>query len=161
MHKALFAVVAGLAAGSLFALWFAATALGSSRHQTAVVSTVKYSSTLGTRAEIPKPKGVSPTAGGTFTLVLTHTGSKYSVTWKLTYYKLTGKAIAAHIHSGPPSGTGPVIVPLCGPCKSGHSGKASVSAKLVAALNAQTAYVNVHTTRNPAGEIRGRIYKAA
>jgi hypothetical protein len=34
-----------------------------------------------------------------------------------------------------------------------------VPVKLVAALNGNTAYVNVHTAKNPAGEIRGRIYK--
>lgn len=121
---------------------------------------VKYSSTLGIRAEIPKPKGASPNAGGTFAFSLTHVGSRYTVTWKLTFYRLSGKALAAHIHIGPPSGTGPVVVPLCGPCTSGQSGKAPAPAKLVAALKSQTAYVNVHTQRNPAGEIRGRIYPA-
>src|SRR5262249_45047255 len=77
---------------------------------------VKYSSTLGIRAEIPKPKGASLNAGGTFAMTLTHTGSGYSVAWRLTFYRLSGKALAAHIHIGPPSGTGPVAVPLCGPC---------------------------------------------
>jgi hypothetical protein len=143
-------LLAGLAALSL-----AVGAQGSSSSKT------KYSSTLGIRAEIPKPKGASPNAGGQFAMTLTRSGSKYSITWSLTFYRLTGKALAAHIHVGPPSGTGPVVVPLCGPCTSGQTGKASVPASLFAALTAQTAYVNVHTAKNPDGEIRGRIYKAA
>src|SRR5262245_60389344 len=88
----------------------------------------KYSSTIGIRAEIPKPKGAPLNAGGTFAFTLTHTGSTYSVSWKLTFYRLTGKALAAHIHIGPPSGTGPVVVPLCGPCTSGQSGNAPAPA---------------------------------
>jgi hypothetical protein len=148
-----------LVVGSAAALSLAIVARGSTSVPAALDSTVRYSSTLGARAEIPKPHGVSANAGAVFELTLKHVGARYSVTWKLTFYKLTGKAVAAHIHSGPPSGTGPVVLPLCGPCTSGQSGKAVVSAKLVAALNAQTAYVNVHTAKNPAGEIRGRIYK--
>ena len=156
-----------LTAAGLAAVMAALTPALAARHSASAPSSaargaggVKYSSTLGIRAEIPKPKGASPNAGGTFALTLTHTGSRYSVTWKLTFYRLSGKALAAHIHIGPPSGTGPVVVPLCGPCTSGQSGKAPAPAKLVAALKSQTAYVNVHTKRNPAGEIRGRIYPA-
>jgi len=148
MRKGIVTMLAGLALTG---------AIGASSSLARPASTVKYSSTLGIRAEIPPPHGVSANAGGQFALTLVHTGSKYSVKWTLTFYKLTGKALAAHIHIGPPNGTGPVVVPLCGPCTSGQSGKASVPAKLVTALTAQTAYVNVHTAKNPNGEIRGQL----
>ena len=79
------------------------------------------------------------------------------VAWRLTFSKLTGKAVAAHIHSGVRGKAGPVIVPLCAPCRNGARGRATVDASVLGALEAGRAYVNVHTRKNPAGEIRGQI----
>ena len=56
---------------------------------------------------------------------------------------------------------GPVIVPLCAPCKSGAQGKATVDSSVLNALESGRAYVNVHTKKNPAGEIRGQLGSAA
>jgi hypothetical protein len=81
--------------------------------------------------------------------------------WRLTYSRLTGKATAAHIHSGARGKAGPVIVPLCAPCKSGANGRATVDASVLNALEAGRGYVNVHTATNPAGEIRGQLGAAA
>ena len=50
-----------------------------------------------------------------------------------------------------------MAVPLCGPCASGAHGTARLASKTKTALLAGTAYVNVHTARNAAGEIRGQI----
>ena len=79
------------------------------------------------------------------------------IAWRLTFSRLTGKAIAAHIHSGRRGVPGPVIVPLCAPCKSGVRGRATVSAAVLNALESGRAYVNVHTRKNGAGEIRGQL----
>jgi hypothetical protein len=79
-----------------------------------------------------------------------------TLTWKLTFTRLSGKALAAHIHRGKPGKAGPVVVPLCGPCRSGRVGKVNISKAVLTALEAGNAYVNVHTARNPAGEIRGQ-----
>jgi hypothetical protein len=107
--------------------------------------------------ERPKPKGKVRRARGTFTATVTKSGSSAVVSWRLTFSKLTGKAIAAHIHSGRRGVAGPVIVPLCTPCRSGQSGKATVNASVLTALESGRAYVNVHTRKNPAGEIRGQL----
>jgi hypothetical protein len=56
----------------------------------------RFRTSLNRGAEVPKPKGVSLLASGTFTATLS--GSKLS--WKLTFKRLTGKATAAHIHLG-------------------------------------------------------------
>ena len=50
-----------------------------------------------------------------------------------------------------------VAVALCGPCRNGQRGTANLTAANLAALAAGRAYVNVHTPKNPAGEIRGQI----
>ena len=81
--------------------------------------------------------------------------------------------VAAHIHIGPPGVNGPVVVLLfSGPPGTGTANgviaEGTVTAAnltgplagqpfsaLVAALNSGNAYVNVHTTQFPAGEIRG------
>ena len=180
MRKAVTVPVVVLASGALLALGFAVAALGSSSssnasattsetatHETATTetstteqpSTTKFSATLGSRPEVPKPAGVSPAAGGTFSVTLKDSGAKYSVTWKLTFHNLSGKTVAAHIHRGKPGKAGPVLVALCGPCRSTQSGKAAVTEAAGAALKSGSAYVNVHTAKNAAGEIRGQLRK--
>jgi hypothetical protein len=77
--------------------------------------------------------------------------------WKLTFSGLTGPATAAHIHLGAMGKAGNVAIPLCAPCKSGVHGKATLSASLKRALAHHKLYVNVHTAKNPNGEIRGQL----
>jgi hypothetical protein len=114
----------------------------------------RFRASLNRGAEVPKPKGVSVLASGTFTATLS--GSKLS--WKLTFKRLTGNATAAHIHFAKKGKAGPVIVPLCGPCKSGVTGTAVISKTIVNEMKAGDTYVNVHTVKNPAGEIRGQVH---
>jgi CHRD domain len=116
-------------------------------------------STLGAAKEVPKPTGVRAGAGGTFAAGLTRQGARGTLTWKLTFRNLTGRAAAAHVHLGKPGVAGPVAVGLCGPCRSGAKGTAKVNARTVTALLRGGAYVNVHTGKNPAGEIRGQVQK--
>jgi hypothetical protein len=50
-----------------------------------------------------------------------------------------------------------VAVPICGPCRNGQTGKVRITKAVVAALEGGNAYVNVHTAKNAAGEIRGQV----
>lgn len=120
---------------------------------------VGLTATLRAANEVPRPTGVGRNARGTFTAGLTRRGTRGTLSWRLTFRGLTGRASAAHIHIAKPGVAGPVAVPLCGPCRSGARGKAKVNARTVKALLSRRAYVNVHTARNPAGEIRGQIRK--
>ena len=128
---------------------------GEIRDQVSIVASVKTS--LRAAQERPKPKGNVRRARGTFTATITRSGTSAVVAWRLTFSKLTGRAVAAHIHSGVRGKAGPVIVPLCAPCRNGASGRATVDASVLGALEAGRAYVNVHTRKNQAGEIRGQI----
>jgi hypothetical protein len=114
----------------------------------------RFSASLNRGQEVPKPKGVSILASGRFTATLS--GSKLS--WKLTFKHLTGSATAAHIHLAARGKAGPVAVPLCGPCQSGVNKTTVVTSAVVSAMKKGSAYVNVHTVKNPAGEIRGQIH---
>jgi len=128
---------------------------GEIRDQVSVVAGVK--TTLRASQERPRPKGKLAKAKGTFTATVTRSGTNGVVTWRLTFGKLSGRAIAAHIHAGARGKAGPVIVPLCAPCRSGAHGRATVSSSVLDALESGRTYVNVHTRKNPAGEIRGQI----
>jgi hypothetical protein len=137
-------VAAALAAVGLFVAGLGLAASGS--------TPTKLSARLVARSETPRPKGASR-ASGLFTATL----SGSSLSWRLTFSRLTGKALAAHVHLGRPGVAGPVVVPLCGPCASGVHGTKKVTAKVRSALLSGGAYVNVHTAKNPGGEIRGQV----
>jgi hypothetical protein len=107
--------------------------------------------------EVPKPAGAKAGAKGKFTGTLVESGKSKKLTWKLTYSNLTGPANAAHIHLGKKGKAGAVAVALCGPCKSGQKGSAQLTEAQVKAMEAGGTYVNIHTTKNAAGEIRGQV----
>jgi len=124
--------------------------------------TYSIKATLNAKFEVPKPKGVPAGATGTFTGTLKVLSPlKSTLTWKLTFAHLSGSATAAHVHLGAPGKAGNVVVPLCTPCKSGAHGVRPVNATTAAALIAARAYANVHTNKNPGGEIRANLKAVA
>ncbi len=136
------------------ALLIAVGAVASGAFGKTGMSPMMYTAKLNIAQEVPKESGAPSNAGGTFSATLHGSTLK----WKLTYHNLTGPATAAHIHMGKKGQPGGVIVPLCGTnCKSGISGSTKVSASVMKALNGADAYVNVHTAKNPNGEIRGQV----
>jgi len=124
-----------------------------------VVATVTTG--LTSRQEVPKPKGNVKRARATFTATVTNSGTTGKMAWRLSFSRLTGRAVAAHIHVGQRGKAGPVAVALCGPCRSGMRRSADLNPATLAALQTGRAYVNVHTARNPAGEVRGQIAAVA
>jgi hypothetical protein len=112
-----------------------------------------WSAKLDASQEIPKQAVKVPAARGAFTSTIS--GNKLH--WRLTFSKLSGPAMAAHIHLGAMGKAGNVLVPLCGPCKSGISGSAPLTVALKRDFTKHLLYVNVHTAKNPGGEIRGQL----
>ena len=95
---------------------------------------------------------------GTGSATLTRIGNQ--LLFNITYSGLTSAATAAHIHGrADTSGFAGVLVPL--PTPSGTSGTISGSLLLdnatLSAIVDGLAYVNIHTSTNPDGEIRGQI----
>ena len=118
--------------------------------------TLKFSASLNVGQEIPHAKGTKAGAIGHFDATLSGT----TLTWTLTFAHLSGPATAAHIHTGVKGKSGPVLISLCGPCSSGAKGTATVTAAQVKLMKSGGLYVNVHTAKNPNGEIRGQINTA-
>ena len=113
---------------------------------------------LKARSEVPKSTGVPTGAVGLFTgKAVEQKNDRASLTWRLTFSKLSGQATGAHIHVGRPGKAGAVMLPLCGPCKNGQRGAASITHAQLTTIRAGGAYVNIHTTKNAAGEIRGQV----
>lgn len=113
---------------------------------------------LSTKAEVPAPHSVPAGAGGLFSAKANagaDGGAK--LTWHLTYANLTGRATGAHIHLGKPGTAGPVTAALCGPCKTGQRGSVVLKPAAWKAVLTGGAYVNVHTAKHAAGEIRGQL----
>lgn len=116
--------------------------------------TTTWTAALSSGQEVPAQAVKVTAAHGLFKGTLT--GSKLK--WTLTFAKLSGAATAAHIHMAAKGKAGNVVIVLCASaCKSGVSGTATVSKALQAAFAKHLLYVNVHTAKNPNGEIRGQL----
>lgn len=131
--------------------------------------------------EVP---AVSTAAGGTFRAQVNRAGTE--VRWRLQYTGLQGTVQQAHIHFGQEAVIGGVSVWLCttaavtgapagtptcpasgtvtgtltaggvvGPAAQGIA--AGELAELLAAMQAEVAYANVHSATFPGGEIRGQV----
>lgn len=126
-----------------------------------------FSATLTTAAEVP-PVGNAPNASGTAAFTL-RTATTMDFTLDVT--GLTGAPIGAHIHGPAATGVNAGILVGFAPLASITTGRlisGSFSTTAAAAVSFDSvlvlmrngnAYVNVHTTLNPGGEIRGQIVR--
>jgi len=106
--------------------------------------------TLSGANEVPP---VTTSAKGNGTIAVANDGA---VSGSVTASGVAGTA--AHIHEGGAGKNGPVIIPLT---KEGDTYKVPAGAKLneaqMKSFKAGDLYVNVHSTANPNGEIRGQL----
>ena len=123
-------------------------------------TTLSLTAKLNASQEVPRPRATAA-ARGTFAAGLVRGRTGGTLSWRLTFQGLSGKATASHVHLGQRGKAGAVAVSLCGPCRSGARGTARLNARTVTALLAGGAYANVHTAKNPAGEIRGQISRSS
>jgi hypothetical protein len=107
--------------------------------------------TLSGSNQVP-PVTTSATGSGTVSV-----NADRSVTARITVSGMT--ATAAHIHTGAAGANGPVAVPFV---KSGDNvfvapEGARMTEEQYAAYKAGNTYVNVHSAKNPGGEIRAQL----
>ena len=132
------------------------TTTSASTSGTKKTETYSFKASLNVAQERPKPKAPAG-AGGSFTARSVEANGSTTFTWKLSFHGLSGKAGAAHVHLGKKGVAGGVLISLCGPCKSGQTGKVKIVGKAEDAMEKGKAYVNVHTAKNAGGEIRGQV----
>ncbi len=158
--KRLLSVIAGVAAGVMI-----------SAMPASAQSTVVMTATLTGGEETPALIGTG--AVGTAAVAVDVANEEISVT--LTLFNLPTTTSAGHIHIGPRGVGGPVVVGF--PTSlNGRTGDISIGFRLgvsafiarpeigintmadaIQAIILGNAYVNVHTTQNPGGEIRGQL----
>jgi hypothetical protein len=120
-----------------------------------------FATTLTGAAEVPGPG--DPDASGTAFITLNQ--GQGEVCFDLSWARIDGTVTAAHIHVGPATVAGDVVVPLFAGSFAGTdtaSGCVSgVSEELIKAIrqNPENYYVNVHSDVFPAGAIRGQLGK--
>jgi hypothetical protein len=107
--------------------------------------------TLSGTNEVP-PVATSASGSGTVTIKEDRSVSAHIMVTGMT-------ATAAHIHEAPAGANGPVIVPFT---KTGDNMfDAPAGAKLTdaqyAAYKAGNLYINVHSAKNPGGEVRAQL----
>ena len=109
---------------------------------------------LNGASEVP-PVQTTASASALFTLVGTE------LFYSVTFSGLSGPATGAHIH-GPADSTqnANVIIPLSPPAAASgtFSGSVTLDTTNLAYFLAGQTYINIHTTTNAGGEIRGQIY---
>ena len=129
---------------------------------------------LNFRAHMTEAPGIpiESRGQGQFHMQLTEDGE---LSFTMAVSRLEGETLAAHIHySQVPAGNGPPVISLCGgfgpppipvaqcggpgnPARGTLSLSAAQMATLLTAVAENRAYVNVHTTAHPPGEIRGAL----
>ena len=126
----------------------------------------KFGATLKGANETP-PVTVNGTGTATFTV------SGTMVNYSITASGLSGNATASHIHVGPTTAAGPVVLPFNNINNAG-GGSVTISGTftstdvvpqtnppinnlddLLAQMRAGNTYTNIHTAAHPGGEIRG------
>ena len=98
-------------------------------------------------------------SAGSGTADLTLDPASKQLSWKITYSGLTSDVTAAHIH-GParPGDNAGVLVNLApGGMKNPLEGSAVLTDEQVDYLMLGRTYINIHTTQNKGGELRGQI----
>ncbi len=116
----------------------------------------------------------TPTAStGTGFATITFDSTLDTLMYDVLYTGLLGTATASHIHIGPVTGTGPVVLPF-NPSPTGMSGELTGTlhntdiinqattgltdiSQIAAQIQAGNGYVNVHSNLFPGGETRGQL----
>ena len=114
------------------------------------------------KADLKASNEVPPNdSKGTGKVDVTYDTATKTLSWKGTYSGLSGPATAAHFHAGVAGKNGGVVVPIfAGPAaKSPFEGSKKLTDAQATELENGGWYVNIHTAKNKAGEIRGQVVK--
>jgi len=115
------------------------------------VTSVMYMSTLDGKQEVP-PVDTAATGMATFELM----GNK--LTYAIEVKDLSGDITGAHIHMGEAGKTGDAVHTITFEGMKA-AGSWTLTEEQVKNLDNKMYYVNIHTQKNPDGEIRGQILK--
>ena len=127
------------------------------RVATSVVGFTKFGAVLTARQEVRHPNGVSARATGHFTANVTGK----TLRWTLTFAHLSGRPTVTNLNKGVRGVNGTAFKTLCRGCLSPGHGSLTLTAAQLDALKRGSTYVNIHTSRNTQGEIRGQLTRVS
>lgn len=124
----------------------------------AVADVFNFTATMDSSQEVPSN---SSTATGFATV--TYDDSLDELAWNISWSGLTSAETGLHFHQGAPGTNGPVQVNVgnISGLVSPSIGSTTISTAQAAELLAGNWYLNLHTTNNPGGEIRGQVLLSA
>jgi hypothetical protein len=121
-----------------------------------LAATIEYKATMSPASEVP-PAATS----GTGTADAVYDPSSHQLTYTITFSGLSGPATMAHFHGPAPEGKNAgVAVPLGTDPVSPLKGTATLTDAQAKDLADGMWYANVHTAKNPKGELRGQMKPA-
>lgn len=120
----------------------------------ALAEVVTFKAQLNAQNEVP-PNPSQATGTGDATL---DTAGRV-LTWNIVYSGLSGPAIGAHFHGPGEAGKNAGIVLHFRSTASPITGSQVVTETQAAEVLAGRWYINIHTERNPGGEIRGQLVR--
>ena len=117
----------------------------------AFAAEMKYAADLTGGAETPP---VESAAKGM--LDATYDSDTMKLSWKIDYSDLSGDPTAAHFHGPAEAGKeAPPVVPV--EVANIKDGSATLTKEQADELSSGMLYFNIHTAKNPKGEIRGQV----
>lgn len=139
------------------------TAIGTSTK----AGTLTFNAVLSGANEVP-PKQTN--GSGTATLIIDDVTGKATIT--VSFSGLTSAVTGGHVHCcAAPGANGPIILPFDSFLTLGTGGTSgslsnftfstTLTAQQISDIKNGLAYVNIHTSNNPGGEIRGQLTAAA
>ena len=95
---------------------------------------------------------------GTGTADVRYNTGTNMLSWSVTHAGLSGPLTGGHIHgpAGPGQNAG-VVIPFTNLTAPTITGEARITPEQLTQLTSGQWYVNLHTARNPGGEIRGQL----
>jgi hypothetical protein len=113
---------------------------------------VKYKVNMKSSEEVPPAD-----SSGWGTAAITYDTNSRKLSWVVTYSTLTGEPTAAHFHG--PAAKGANAEPVIDISDHIKKGSAKLTKSQAADLKAGKWYLNIHTEKNPNGEIRGQVVR--
>lgn len=121
----------------------------------AAMKTITFTVPLTGAAQVPPVK-----TAGHASAHLTYDEKTRHITWSVSYAGLSSPVTMAHFHMAPPGKNGKVVLWLTkkgAMIKSPFTGSATLTPAEAKAFMAGDLYINIHTKKHPAGELRGQI----
>lgn len=143
------ALLSGLALGAV------AVPLAGAVTAQAAMKTITFTVPLTGAAQVPPVK-----TAGHGSAHLTYDEKTRHITWSVSYAGLSSPVTMAHFHLAPPGKNGKVVLWLTkkgAKIKSPFTGSATLTPAEAKAFMAGDLYINIHTKKHPAGELRGQI----